>query len=103
MLVYTCGDITLGSNATPSQLYLWVLLFSPLHQDLARSLAINCLVFNCSDDLDYISMGQFFSGIAASGSWACFDEFNRLEVSQGWTCVTVYLYILKNLLLLQEG
>jgi dynein heavy chain, axonemal len=49
-------------------------------KDLAKALGIYCVVFNCSDQIEYKMMARLFSGLAQSGAWSCLDEFNRIDV-----------------------
>ena len=49
-------------------------------KDLAKGLGIFCLVFNCSDQIEYRVMTRIFSGVVQSGVWTCLDEFNRINV-----------------------
>uniref|UniRef100_G1NZY7 Dynein axonemal heavy chain 2 n=1 Tax=Myotis lucifugus TaxID=59463 RepID=G1NZY7_MYOLU len=49
-------------------------------KDLGKSLGIYVIVVNCSEGLDYKSMGRMYSGLAQTGAWGCFDEFNRINI-----------------------
>jgi len=63
-------------------------------KDLSRALGLQIVVFNCSDQMTYHSMAQIFMGIAQTGCWGCFDEFNRISIEVLSVVSTQYKTIL---------
>lgn len=49
-------------------------------KDLGKAMARYVFVYNCSEGLDHKSLAKMFSGLIQSGSWGCFDEFNRISL-----------------------
>jgi len=63
-------------------------------KDLGRALGIIVYVFNCSPQMNSSVMANVFKGLAATGGWGCFDEFNRIAIETLSVVATQYRCVL---------
>ena len=48
-------------------------------RDLAKLFGILCIVFNCSEQMNYNVINNFFKDLSQAGVWGIFDELNRVN------------------------
>ena len=72
-------------------------------KDLAKFFGIQCIVFNCSEQIDYKILGNIFSGLCLhkNGAFACLDEFNRINV-EVLSVIATQLFKIRQAMLLNE-
>lgn len=49
-------------------------------KDLSKNLGKHCVVYQGSDQVDYLTAAKLFRGIASTGAWVVIDEINRLDI-----------------------
>eukprot|EP00903_Cladosiphon_okamuranus_P017642 g16249.t1 len=64
-------------------------------KDLAKGLGTQCIVFNCSDQIDHTMPARLFSGLVQTGAWTCLDEFNRINI-EVLSVIAEQLMVLRN-------
>lgn len=60
-------------------------------KDLARTLGYQCLLFNSTQFMTEDTVGKIFRGIAGTGAWAVFDEFDRFPI-ESMSIVSMMLF-----------
>ena len=63
-------------------------------KDLSRAIGLPIVVFNCSDQMSYLTTANIFMGLSQTGAWGCFDEFNRISIEVLSVVSTQYKTIL---------
>lgn len=70
-------------------------------KDLAKILALFCVVTNCTSEMDLCSIGTIITGLSQCGAWGCFSNFHRIQ-SSALSVVSTLLYQLKTALVQKQ-